>query len=221
VNFLLHHHLAARDLGRADAAAGAMLPDVWRMADRRARVRDSVGADPEPALQSVSDGVAHHLAVDARFHRAPVFLDGEMAAREVMRRAPGAAKVGLFAHIAWELCFDGALLRREGTERVLGAVRDAVAAVRPDLHHRLAAARVRLPDADRVAFEIRVDRILDAIAAGPWVIGYTTGSGIVERLEGLRTRFGFLPMSPADREAIASGLEALVPEADAALGEIT
>jgi hypothetical protein len=220
VNFLLHHHLAVRDLGRAEAAAGAMLPDVWRMADRRARVRDGAGADLQPAMQSVSDGLAHHLAVDARFHRAPVFLDGEIAAREVLHRARDAAKIGLFAHIAWELCLDGALLRHEGTERVLGAVRDAVAAVRPDLHHRVAAGRVRLPAADRAAFEMRVDRILDAIAAGPWVIGYTTGSGIVERLDGLRTRLGLLPMSPADREAIASGLETLTLEADAALEEI-
>jgi len=190
------------------------------MADRRARVRDGGGGDLKPATQSVSDGLAHHLAVDARFHRARVFLDGEIAAREVLRRARDAAKIGLFAHIAWELCLDGALLRREGTDHVLGAVRGAVAAVRPDLHHRVAAARVRLPDADRAAFETRVDRILDAIAAGPWVIGYMTGSGIVERLEGLRARLGFLPMSPADREAIALGLETLAPEADAALGEM-
>src|SRR3954468_14876389 len=37
VNFLLHHHLAARDLGSPEAAVGAMLPDLWRMADRRVR----------------------------------------------------------------------------------------------------------------------------------------------------------------------------------------
>ena len=220
MNFLLHHHLAARDLGRAQAAAGAMLPDVWRMADRRARVRDGVSSDVPEATQSVSDGLAHHLAIDAWFHRAPVFLDGESAVREVLRRAREAPKIGLFAHVAWELCLDGALLRREGSERVLGSVRDAVAAVRPDAHHRVAAQRVRLPAADRPAFEARVDQILDAIGAGPWVIAYTTGSGIVQGLDGLRARLGFPAMSAADRDAVASGLQALAQRAEGSLDEI-
>jgi hypothetical protein len=216
VNFLLHHHLAARDLGRAEAAAGAMLPDVWRMADRRARLRDAAGApdDASSPAGAVGAGLAHHLAIDAWFHRAPLFLRGEIAAREVLRRARGAAKIGLFAHVAWELCLDGALLRRQGTERVLGAVREAIAAVRPDVHHRVAAARLRLPDADRAVFETRVDRIFDAIAAGPWVTGYATGSGVVERLDGVRARLGFPALSPDDRTAVASGLEILGREAD-------
>jgi len=220
MNFLLHHHLAARDLGRADAAAGSMLPDVWRMADRRARVHDAVDA-PDVALQPVLDGLAHHLAVDAWFHREPVFLHGETAARAALRRASTAPKMGLFAHIAWELCLDGALLRRLGAPQVLRGVRDSLAAVRPDVHHRVAAARVRLPAADRAVFEARVDRILDAIAAGPWVSGYATAPGVVERLDGLRVRLGFSPMSPDDRAAVAEGLEALGPDADASFDAIT
>jgi len=219
MNFLLHHHLAARDLGRADAAAGSMLPDVWRMADRRARLRDAEVA-PEADLKSVSDGLAHHLAVDAWFHRDPVFLHGESAARAVLRRARDAPKMGLFAHIAWELCLDGALLRRSGVERLLHDVRDSIAAVRPDVHHRVAALRVRLPTVDRAVFEARVD-ILDAIAAGPWVAGYATGPGVVERLEGLRTRLAFPALSSRDRYAVASGLETLALEADSALEVIT
>jgi hypothetical protein len=220
MNFLLHHHLAERDLGRAQAAAGSMLPDVWRMADRRARLRDAEVA-PHADLRSVSDGLAHHLAVDAWFHRAPVFLHGETAARAVLRRARDAPKLGLFAHVAWELCLDGALLRRLGVERVLRDVRASVAAVRPDVHHRVAAVRVRLPAADRAVFEARVDRILDAIGAGPWVAGYATAPGVVERLDGLRARLGFPPMSPGDRDAVAAGLERLAPEADAAFDAIT
>jgi hypothetical protein len=222
VNFLLHHHLASRDLGRPEAAAGAMLPDVWRMADRRARVRGGDGEADEggTAMRSVGDGIAHHLEVDAWFHRSPGFLSGERAARDVLRRARGAAKIGLFAHITWELCLDGALLRRVGTDRVLRAVRDAIAAVRPDVHHRVAASRVRLPVADRAMFETRVDRMLDAIAAGPWVTGHTTAAGIVQRLEGLRARLGFPLMSPEDRDAVASGLATLTHLADAELGGI-
>jgi hypothetical protein len=220
MNFLLHHHLAARDLGRADAAAGSMLPDVWRMADRRARLRDAEVA-AEAGLKSVSDGLAHHLAVDAWFHRDPVFLQGEIAARAVLRRASSAPKLSLFAHVAWELCLDGALLRRLGLEHVIRDVRVSVDALRPDMHHRVAATRVRLPTVDRAVFEARVDRILDAIAAGPWVAGYATGSGVVERLDGLRKRLGFAAMSADDRNAAAAGLESLALEADASLEVIT
>jgi len=197
-----------------------MLPDVWRMADRRARLREAEAA-PEADLQSVSDGLAHHLVVDAWFHRDPVFLHGESAARMALRRARDAPKMGLFAHIAWELCLDGALLRRLGTDRVLSDVRRSIAALRPDLHHRVAAVRVRLPAADRAAFETRVDRILDAMAAGPWVAGYATSAGVVERLEGLRTRLGFPALSSDDRDAVASGLELMALEADQALEAIT
>ncbi len=222
MNFVLHHHLAARDLGRADAAAGSMLPDIWRMADRRARLRDADSpAEADAAdLRSVSDGIAHHLTVDAWFHRDPVFQRGESAARAVLRRARDAPKMGLFAHISWELCLDGALIRRLGMERTLSGLRESVAAVRPDAHHRVAVSRVRLPAGDRAVFEARVDRILDGIAAGPWIAGYATGSGLVERLDGLRARLGFLPMAPDNRHAVASGLETLAPEADASLDSI-
>ncbi len=220
MNFLLHHHLAARDLGRPDAAAGSMLPDVWRMAHRRARLREAE-APPEADLESVSDGLAHHLAVDAWFHRDPVFLHGESAARIALRRARDAPKMGLFAHIAWELCLDGALVRRLGIERVSSDVRGSIAALRPDVHHRVAAVRVRLPATDRAVFETRVDRILDAIAAGPWMAGYATSPGVVERLEGLRRRLGFPTLSTDDRDGVAAGLEVLALEADQALDAIT
>lgn len=217
---MLHHHLAARDLGRADAAAGSMLPDVWRMANRRARLRQAEAA-PEGDLQSVSNGLAHHLVVDAWFHRHAVFLHGESAARVALRRARDAPKMGLFAHIAWELCLDGALLRRLGVERVVSEVRGSIAALRPDVHHRVAAVRVRLPAVDRAVFETRVDRVLDAIGAGPWVASYATSAGVVERLEGLRMRLGFPVLSTDGRDAVASGLELLALEADQALDVIT
>lgn len=220
MNFLCHHHLASRDLGCPEAAAGAMLPDVWRMAEPLARTRDLVTARPTGAVGSVTDGIAHHVAVDAWFHGAAVFTSGEIAAREALRRARGAKKLGLFAHVAWELCLDGALLRHLGAEAVLDSVRASVAAVRPDAHHRAAALHTR-PDAfDRARFEVRVDRILDAIALGPWVKGYATASGIVERLDGVRARLGFPALSLEDREDVAAGLEALERAADEGLDAI-
>jgi len=220
VNFLLHHHLALLDLGRPEAAAGAMLPDVWRMADRRARARRLESGADGGVIASVSDGVAHHLAVDAWFHRAAVFADGETATREALRRARDAPKMGLFAHVAWELCLDGALLRRYGTESVLRDVRVSVAAVRPDTHRRAAHLHTGLEASDRPTFELRVDSILDAIALGPWVAGYATAPGVVERLDGLRARFGFTALSSADRDAVAGALEALERDADAGLDTI-
>jgi len=159
--------------------------------------------------------------VDAWFHGAPVFERGERAAREALRAGRGAAKLGLFAHIAWELCLDGALLRRVGLETVLRAVRGSIEAVRPDAHHRAAQAWVPDLAADgRERFERRVDQILDAIAEGRWVAGYATGPGIVERLDGLRGRLGFEAMAKADREAVAAALEPVERAADVGLGEI-
>jgi hypothetical protein len=224
MNFLLHHHLASRDLGRPAAAAGAMLPDVWRMADRRARTRS---VDPERSVgmvRAVTEGIAHHLEMDAWFHVAPVFTCGETAAREALRRAPGVAKLGLFAHVAWELCLDGALLRRVGLQRLLDALRTSVETVRPDAHHRAAALHLSRRSGDPLAvrqrFESRVDQILDAIARGPWIAGYATGHGIAERLDGVRARLGFPAMPDAERVAIAEGLDALAAHADDALGQI-
>jgi hypothetical protein len=221
MNFLLHHHVALRDLGRPEAAAGAMLPDVWRMADRRAHARHVDGERRAGALvRSVTDGVAHHVSADRWFHDTPVFTRGELAAREALRRARGARKAGLFAHVAWELCLDGALLRRVGTGQVLQAVRASVAAVRPDAHHRAADLLTGLKALDRPRFDVRVDRILDAIALGPWVSGYATASGIVERLDGVRARLGLAAMTGPDRSAVAAALEDLERDADAGLDEI-
>ena len=221
MNFLLHHHLALRDLGRPEAAGGAMLPDVWRMADRHAHAR---GLDVERAagglVGSVAAGIAHHIAADAWFHVTAAFRSGEGAARQALRRARSAPKAGLFAHVAWELCLDGALLRRVGTDPVLQAVRASVAALRPDAHHRAADLLTGVRPLDRARFDARVDRVLDAIARGPWVAGYATATGIVERLDGVRGRLGLAALNGRDRDAVAEGLERLERGADAALDEI-
>lgn len=199
-----------------------MLPDVWRMADRRARARAREQREAAiEAVRSVGDGIRHHLEVDAWFHGTPAFERGESAARVALRTAQQAPKLGLFAHIAWELCLDGALLRRLGLDTVLEAVRTSIAAVRPEAHHRAADAWVPdLPAADRGRFERRVDQILDAIGEGRWVAGYATAPGLVERLDGLRARLGFEAMAKSDRDAVAAALEPVERVADAGLEEI-
>src|SRR5262245_14457660 len=50
VNFVLHHHLAARDLGSPAAGAGAMLPDLWRMADRRVRAAAAISIEDDDVV---------------------------------------------------------------------------------------------------------------------------------------------------------------------------
>jgi hypothetical protein len=219
LNFLLHHHLAERDLRSGAAALGAMLPDVWRMADRKARLRAAGRSVETDAVREVLEGIDHHVATDARFHGASAFTDGEKVVREALRRASDAPKLGLFAHIAWELCLDGALVRRAGLDQLLDSLRRSLASVRPDAHHR--AARSRAPAVpDRERFDTRVDRILEAIALGPWVAGYATGEGIVDRLNGVRARLGFAALPALDRRAVIDSLEELARRADDALAEI-
>lgn len=223
MNFVLHHHLAARDLGVPAAAAGAMLPDLWRMADRRVHVREADGAGEDEAVRHVLAGIVHHVEADKWFHRAPAFVDGERAAREALRtsRAP---RIGLFAHITWEMCLDGALLRRVGLERAVGELRDAVAAARPLAHRRAAElhhfAQVARTAEERATFEARTDRILDEVVRGPWIAGYRTGDGVAERLGGVRARLGFPAFEPSERAAVASAVDALAERADAAVTEI-
>ncbi len=224
MNFLLHHHLAARDLGSAAGALGAMLPDVWRMADRRAHVRDGDTSMHPVSVRAVLDGVAHHLAVDARFHAASVFTIGEQATRDALRNASRAPKLSVFAHITWELCLDGALVRRVGLDTTLASLRQSVRAARPDAHHRAAMATVpslrERAASEQERFEARVDQILDAIALGPWIAGYATGEGIVERLEGVRARLHLAPLPAVDRHGVARALDGLANPADEAVDEI-
>lgn len=222
MNFFLHHHLARRDLARPESAIAAMLPDVWRMADRRAHLRradvdDPIRNDPAHAAlqQALAEGVAHHVAADAHFHGAPELAEGEREARMILLRAPAAPKMSLLAHVAWELCLDGALLRRVGLASALEGIRDGLNHVRPNGHHRLAAMHVRLPPQDREAFDARVDRLLDAITAGPWAAAYTTGAGVTECLERIRSRLRLEPLSPGDRRVVAEGFDAAEPLADA------
>jgi hypothetical protein len=227
VNFLLHRHLAARDLGSAAAGIGAMLPDLWRMADRRVRpalVR--VTADHPPGLLGdLLAGIEHHLAGDRWFHTAAAFIEGERLTTDYLRQAQlEAPKITLFAHIAWELCLDGALIRREGLEATLATLRHGFAAVAGPplssaaaLHHFDRVARG--PD-ERAAFESALQRLFDEIARGPWIGGYQTGAGVAQRVDGMRGRLGFSRLDSMDRERFAAALERLSPEADARLLEI-
>jgi hypothetical protein len=225
VNFHLHHHLATRDLGAPAAAAGAMLPDLWRMADRRVFAHQVVDGTTESAtVRELLAGIDHHTEIDKWFHAAIVFKSGERATFDALRGASGAPRLGLFAHIAWELCLDGALVRRVGFATVLDALRESIVAMRPDAHRRAVElhhfARVERTDDDRGLFERRIDRILDELARGPWIDGYQTGDGIAARLEAVRARLRFPAFTTEERADVAAAFERLRRRADTAVSEI-
>lgn len=225
MNFVLHYHLGARDLGSEVAGVGAMLPDLWRMADRRVRpARDPARVAGAGELGAVLDGIEHHLAIDKWFHADPVFTAGERLAADRLREAAIAApRIGLFAHILWELCLDGELVARLGLDAVLRGLRAGFARVEEsgggaraaELHHFERASRSQ---EERELFDQRMRRLFTELARGPWIDGYQTGDGVAFRIEGVRARLGLAPMSGDDHvrlAEVASGLlEAAPPFVD-------
>jgi hypothetical protein len=228
LNFLLHRHLAARDLRSSTAGVGAMLPDLWRMADRRVRPALTPIASPlrdTSALAAILSGIDHHLQVDRWFHSASVFVDGERLTLDRLRGSRiDAPKLGLFAHITWELCLDGALVRLEGLEATLREVRggfDLASGAPADgaasLHH---FDRIERTAADREMFDSVMRELFTEIARGPWIAGYQDGAGVARRIQGMRVRMGFPRFSDGDRERLGLQIDELAPQADDALAAL-
>jgi len=226
INFGLHFRLARRDLLAPAAAVGAMLPDVWRIADRR--VRPALGDAPVAGSARVGEviaGVDHHRRADAVFHESAVFREGERA----LRKAFGGIEIprlSLFGHIAWELCLDGALVRREG-EELLAEVRAAIAIATEPLEGEApvdAAARIhhaaRRGDTLPEGFEARVARLLNEIGRGPWLTGYARGDVVAERIDGIRRSLGFPRVEGSERERLGLVLAHAIDRAEAAVAPL-
>ena len=231
MNFLLHRHLAHAAHGSALAGLGAMLPDLWRMADRR--VRPASPAEPawaalgeaDAGARDVMRGIEHHLEVDLWFHEHDVlFVAGERATAAALRDArTEARKLVLFAHPLWEMCLDGALVRRLGAIPVRAAVaaafaRGAAAARAAALAHHF--ERVEGAAAYLDAFEAHMRRLADELSHGAWIEGYARPAGLVRGLAMMRARFGLPPFTGDERARIAEAIATLGPRADAALDEI-
>lgn len=229
LNFLLHRHFALVELAAPAAGVGAMLPDLWRMADRRVRPAADLagGGDPrrrdaDGVLAELLAGVRHHVEADRWFHRTAVFVEGERSTAARLRGAGlDAPRMPLFAHVTWEMCLDGALLAREGTGATLRALREAFAltAGPPEdgaahLHHW---GRRERPAEDRAAFDRRMDRLREEIARGPWIEGYQDAEGVAIRLAGIRARLGLDPLSTADHRRLGEALAPVLDDAHAAL----
>ena len=217
MNFLLHRHLAARDLDSAAAGCGAMLPDLWRMNDRRVRPAP-VTIDGDHACASVLAGIDHHLDRDRWFHRAPLFIDGEKKTAETFRAAAfNAPRMGLLAHVAWELCLDGALVRREGVARIVASVAESFAgageaADRAALLHHF--DRVDRTASERAAFFRRMRLLEERLVDGAWIAAYSTGPGLAEVISRIRERLGLDPLGTADLDRLASTFGPLLADAD-------
>jgi hypothetical protein len=202
-----------------------MLPDLWRMAHRHVRPARGVVApleSPLPRLGEVLAGVRHHERADGAFHASESFRDGEQAMARALATIE-APRLPLFGHIAWELCLDGALVRREGAP-LLAQVRDAIAsALEPSAGESAvdAAARIhhtaRKGEALPPEVNARVGHMLAELARGFWIEGYAHGEIVAERLGGIRARLGFPPLEEEPRRALAALLEERIERAGAAI----
>ena len=197
-----------------------MLPDLWRMADRRAKTAASVTAEPSAPLptRELVRGVGHHLAVDAWFHRTPHFVEGERLTAETLG-ATGSPRLRLFAHVTWEMCLDGALLRRN-PEDVRKLVTWSVASNSNESALAWEACRRRGPSHDRLepaVFDARMTRLLGAIETFELPEGYASGEGVATRLAGIRAAFGLGRPSTDELSRWAGAIERVAEAADDAL----
>ncbi len=215
MNFVLHFELARREDAGGDlcVALGATLPDLYRMASRRVRATGRPGPELARELARLQRGVEHHLEADAWFHRTEVFVEGERALRRDFA-AIGAHRLPLFAHAAWEMCLDGALLRRDG-ERALEQLAGVIASERRHVH-ALALAHGVPPDIEQ-AFAARLERLLDVVATGALPRGYARAPGLSERVGGMRAAFGLPLPSETQRTALEDALALALERADEAL----
>ena len=223
VNFLLHRELAIAELGSPAAGVGAMLPDLWRMADRRVRPSRELLPEGQGVARALAEGVHHHLAADEWFHAASVFLEGERATVTALRGS-GVARMGLFAHVAWELLLDGALVRARGVERVqselLRSFAPAMPAIEPlaDRHHFERAGR---PSSEQSRFHARMRGLCERLASGPWIAHYATADGVAMILGRIRERVGVAGLTEGEQALVAASIAPLHEAADGAFQQIT
>jgi hypothetical protein len=221
LNFLLHRHVALAATGHDLAATGAMLPDLWRMAHRRLHApwRRLIGLPAGEDEARVVAGLWHHRATDAWFHEHPAFLGGESAVKAaILEAGVTAPRLSLLAHPIWELCLDGALVRREGAgalrrllERGFAAAQKPTAAIE---------ARLGLPAGEPIALRARMERLERALATDPWIDAYQSGPGVAYCIDRVRRGVGLGAMNADDLARLGAVLGSLERRADESLGEL-
>ncbi len=229
MNFLLHRHFATDELDSNVAGMGSMLPDLWRMADRRMRAR-RLGPFAEPSPEAPSScghhahtralqaGVTHHLEADTWFHQTEVFVGGERMLSQQFATV-GAPKLVLLAHPAWEMCLDGALLLKGDFDETLQSLRADLRTARcgfeivADLH-----GATTLPD--RTQFSERMDRFCRGLTDGRWIGSYRSGDGLADCVGRIREQFGLPSWSEAQEALAALMLEQALERAREALSQL-
>ncbi len=216
MNFLLHAHLAALELGDPLSAVGAALPDLWRMAHRRSR-----SPRASESANALERGVAHHVAADDWYHSTTIAGDGEQALRLALGEAcPNTPKAVLLGHALWELLLDGALVRAtEGrAARDLGT---SLAAARDDVFACTEALAVapRAPLA-RAMFEVHFARIVRGLVERSWPLAYAQAEGLAASFDGMRALLGLSPTHERDAPRLLAVLTTFAPRADACLVEV-
>lgn len=223
MNFLLHREWALRETGDPVLASASMLPDLWRMVERRARLGSRHFRVDDAGLgSSASRGLTHHLATDRWFHDDPLFTEGERRTVHALADAGvRSEKMILFAHPLWELLLDGALVRLLGweyTQSSLAAARSvAGGASAHALAESVGLSRLLPEAAARDAFAARLESLWDALQEGPWIAAYTTPEGLAECIIRMRQRVGYGDVEPADRARLVRAIATLEANADAAL----
>lgn len=188
-----------------------MLPDLWRLAHRRAHVHRLPADPPAPRLRA---GLDHHATTDRWFHESAALHRGEGALREVIRSAGlRAPKLSLLAHPLWEMCLDGALARQVGATELRSELRASFAEASGERAVCEGALGEAL-GADGEVFTARLGRVTRELLEGPWIDAYTHGDGLAFCLDGMRLRTGLPRLDPDERARLALGLQGLAGLAD-------
>ncbi|MBI4957020.1 MAG: hypothetical protein HY908_33705 [Myxococcales bacterium] len=173
----------------------------------------------EAGGDEIGRGIGHHFETDRWFHVGRVFREGERETAALLRALPATPpKLGLFAHVIWEMCLDGAHLRRVGLGAVLGELRAAAPRLDPEVLAALAATTA--PDAapaDHARVGQRVAELWERLLDGSWLEAYCSGEGMCFPLGGVRSLFGLPFFEPAERAVLASALERRLLAAEARL----
>ncbi|MEO1368334.1 MAG: hypothetical protein AAFX50_14265 [Acidobacteriota bacterium] len=185
------------------------------MADRRMRAKAGV-----PLSTPIGLGVEHHLEMDAWFHHRPIFLDGQAATGKAFAQVQ-APRMRLFAHVAWEMCLDGALVRHLGVDAALADLRRSLAWGLDDLmEEAVLAHRPRIGEAPLARLLARLRELLESLERGEWVAGYAEPAGLVRRLEGVRRRFDFDGLPDGARRSAEKAFGGLLELAGERLDEM-
>lgn len=205
MNFFGHALVASWHSGSPAFALGAMLPDFAGMIGG-----GLAGVDHA----DTADGVAWHHATDRAFHGLPPVRAhmAELAAELASRGVGRGPSLGA-AHVAVELCLDGALLDSPGAGSTVALYRAALGeAVRPEVGDAL---RWRPPERED-RWRILIDRLTRRGAP----VEYREPARVAERVVQALARRPALALDAAAAAVLAGVMPQVSQRVAGAAGEI-